>query len=126
MNKKFRLDELKHSTGSDEFFKHQISPMHYTKGVKYLADETGSYWLIDEIAFVIFPRLLKKNKDWFYLIELSAKRDQSMVIIISDGNGNTHLKHLIPWTNFPILEETVQLYLCESDENYCLMLPSEY
>ncbi|MCE3239141.1 MAG: hypothetical protein K0R24_2122 [Gammaproteobacteria bacterium] len=126
MNKKFSLDQLEHFTGCDELFKHWLCRMHYTEGVKYLADETGSYWLIDEIAFIILSRLLKKNKDWFYLIELSVKRDRSMVISISDGDGNTYLKHPVLWTDFPIIDETVRLYLCESEENYCLMLPSEY
>ncbi len=124
MNKNFSLDELKHFTGSDEIYQHWISQMCYTEGIKHLANETDSYWLIDEIAFVILPRLLKENRDWFYSIELSTHSDQSAVMTVSNGNGNIYLKHLINWTDFPM--ETVHFYLCDSGDYYCLMLPSEY
>ncbi|MCD6040266.1 MAG: hypothetical protein K0S27_1666 [Gammaproteobacteria bacterium] len=126
MNKKFSLDALNHFTGSDEIFQHWISQMCYTEGVRYLANETDSYWLIDEIAFVILPRLLKENKGWFYSIELSVNSNQSAVITISDGNDSIYLKHRINWTDFPILEEPVKFYLCDLGSYYCLMLPSEY
>lgn len=126
MNKEFSLDELNHFTGSEEIFQHWISKMCYTVGVKHLADETDSYWLIDEVAFVILPRLLKENRDSLYLIELSVNSDQSAVVSISDGNGNIYLNHPIKWTDFPLLEEPVKFYLCDSDDYYCLMLPGEY
>ncbi len=125
MNKKFSLD-MYHFTGSDTAFKHWISPLRYTEGVRYLAEETESYWLIDTIAFVIFPRLLKENKDWFYSIEFSVNRNGSAVMSVSDGNGNMYLKHSIKWTDFPYIEKPVKFFLCESEVYYCLMLPSEY
>jgi len=126
MNKKFSLDELNHFTGSNEVFRHWISQMCYTEGVRHLADKTDSYWLIHEIALVILPRLLKENKSLFYSIELSVNLDQSAVIIISDGNGNIYLKHQINWTDFPVLDKPVKFYLCDSGSYYCLMLPSEW
>jgi hypothetical protein len=126
MNANFSLDELKHFSGSDEIFKHWISKMHYTEGVRYLAHEAGAYWLIDEIACIILPRLLKENKDWFYTIELSVSSDHSAIVIIGDGNDNIHLKHRINWTDFPVKEKPVKFYLCDSGDHYCLMLPSEY
>jgi hypothetical protein len=125
MNKRFSLDELKHFTSSDEIYQHWISQMCYTEGVKYLANETDGYWLVDEIAFVILPRLLKENKDWFYSIKLSINSDKSAVITVSDGNDNIYMKHRINWTDFFVLEKTVDFYLCDSGSYYCLMLPSE-
>lgn len=126
MNKNFSLDELNHFTGSEVFYQHWISQMCYTDGVRYLANKTDSYWLIDELAFVILPRLLKENKDKFYSIKLLVNSDQSAVISISDGNNNIYLDHSIKWTDFPIVEEPVQFYLCASGSYYCLMLPREY
>ncbi len=126
MNKKFSLDELKHFTSSDEIYQHWISQMCYTEGVKYLANETDGYWLVDEIAFVILPRLLKENKDWFYSIKLSINSDKSAVITVSNGNDNIYMKHPINWTDFFVLEKAVDFYLCDSGSYYCLMLPGEY
>jgi hypothetical protein len=124
MNKNFSLDALQHFTSSDEVYQHWISQMCYTEGVRHLANETDSYWLIDEIAFVILPRLLKENKDGFYSIELLVNSDQSAVMTIRDGNGNIYLNHPIKWTYFPL--EKVHFYLCDSGDYYCLMLPNEY
>ena len=126
MDKKFDLTELNHFTGSEKIFQHWINKICYTEGVKYLADKTGSYWLIDEIAYVILPHLIKEDKDWFYSIELSVNSDRSAMIIIGNGNSNIHLKHNINWTDFPMTEEKVRFYLCDSGSYYCLMLPSEY
>jgi glutamine cyclotransferase len=126
MNKKFSLDELNHFTGSDEIFQHWISKMCYTEGVRYLADKTYAYWLVDAIAFVILPRLLKENKDSFYSLEFSVNSDQSAMISVSDGNSNIYLNYPIKWTDFPIEEKPVNFYLCDSGDYYCLMLPSEY
>ncbi|MCE3239353.1 MAG: hypothetical protein K0R24_2334 [Gammaproteobacteria bacterium] len=125
MNKKLLLDELNNFINLGDVYRHSNSQMCYTEGVKNLVDKTVSYWLIQEIAFEILPHLLEKNKDWFYLIELSVKPNQPMVIIISDGHGNVHLKHLIDWTDFPVLEKTIMLFLRETEKDYCLMLPSE-
>ncbi|MCE3239351.1 MAG: hypothetical protein K0R24_2332 [Gammaproteobacteria bacterium] len=125
MNQKLSLDELKRFTRTDRIFRSWIRQVCYTEGMKYLADRTDSYWLIDEIARVILPSLLKEHKKEFYVIELSVTGHQSMVIIIRDRKGNIDLKHPIHWTDFPVLEETIQLYLCQSKKQYCLMLPSE-
>lgn len=40
---------LEHFCGSEEFYKHFLG-IHYTEGVKYLAQNSQSYWLIDAIA----------------------------------------------------------------------------
>ena len=133
MNEQSSLDELKHSAGSNDVSRNWYSylnwnsQMHYTEGVRDLADKTESYWLIYEIKFVILPRLIKENKDRFYCIELLVISARSAVIIISDSDGNNiHLKHHIHWTDFLVVEKTVKFYLCDAESDYCLMLPSEY
>ncbi len=126
MNKNFSLDELNHFTDSDIVFQHWNSQLCYTEGVRHLANKTDSYWLIDEMAFVILPRLLKEHKDSFYSIELFVKSDQSAVISVSDGNDTIYLRHPIKWTAFPFVEKSVKFYLCDSGSYYHFMLPSEY
>lgn len=125
MNQKLSSDELKRFTRIDTVYWSWISQVWYTEGVKCLAEETDGYWLIDEIARVILPSLLKEHKKKLYVIELSVSRHQSMVIIISDGNDTVYLKHPITWTDFPMWEESVKLYLCKLKKQYCLMLPNE-
>jgi hypothetical protein len=123
----FNLSELKHFTGSEQFFKHGMNrKLIYTEGVRHLAEKAGCYWLIDDVAIVLLPALLKKHKDYFYSIQLFVQRDCSAVVTIGDGNGNTHLDHKVKWTDFPIIGEAVKFFLYESEDHYCLMLPSEY
>ena len=126
MRSNFSLSELFQFTGSEQFFKHGInSKLIYTEGVKYLAEKTGCYWLIDDIACVLLPYLLKKHNDWFYSIQLLVT-ESAAVITASDGNGEILINHKVKWSDFPITGEPVKFYLCESDKHYCLMLPSEY
>lgn len=127
MDKNFNLNELNQFRGSDVLFQHWFAKMCYTEGVRYLANKVECYWLIEEIAHVILPRLLKKNKDKFYSIQLLVNSDQSAEIIICNGNNNIYLQHKITWTDFPIVNQIIQFYLCDTPHNYyCLMLPSEY
>jgi hypothetical protein len=127
MDNRFSLEELNQFTGSEQFFRYWGSrKLVYTEGIKYLAEKAKCCWLIDEIGLVLFPKLLKNHIDSFYKIEFKVGADHSAHIIIDDGNGNTYLRHKINWTDFPVSEELVIFYLCESDDHYCLMLPSEY
>ena len=123
----FNLVDLNHFCGSQQFFRHSLNrKLIYTEGIQYLAEKAMCYWLIDEIALVLLPELLKKFKDHFYSIKLLVSPDNSAVITADDGNGNIHLTHKVNWTNFPVIGKEVRLYLCESEDNYCLMLASEY
>jgi hypothetical protein len=126
MQTDFNLNELRQFSGSEQFFKHGINrKLIYTEGVQYLAEKAGCYWLIDEIAVILLPVLLKKRYDEFYSIQFLVT-NCSAVITVGDGNGKTYMKHKIEWTDFPISGIPVNLYLCASDGCYCLMLPNEY
>jgi hypothetical protein len=64
-----------------------IRDVIYTEGVKYVADNLGAYWLIDEIAFAqkYAPRL--RNED-FQNWELVVSAGGSAVLTCDDGNGH--------------------------------------
>lgn len=126
MDRNFNLDELNQFSGSDVSFQHWFTKMCYTEGVSYLANKVECYWLIEEIACVILPRLLKENKDRFYSIQFVVNSNQSADMTIGDGNDNIYLRHKITWTDFPIVNQIIQFYLCDTGSYYCLMLPSEY
>jgi hypothetical protein len=45
-------------------------------------------------------------------------------MIYEDGNGHEHARQAIPYTDFPLSEIT--LYACWDQEQWVIMLPSEY
>jgi hypothetical protein len=119
------LNELKKFCGTEHYFQHWSNSFFYTDGIKFLITETNGYWLLDEIAFITLT-LINQVSDHFFLIHFFVNQDRSATIEISDGNGKVYLIQKIHVTDFPILEKSINFYLCESDITYCLMLPSEY
>lgn len=123
----FDIDQLHQFSGSEQVYKHGTSKqIIYTEGIRYLAKEACCYWLLDEIALMILPVLLKKHPDCFYLIKFVANADGTADIVAEDGNDNVYVKRYIELTDFPVKENLLRFYLCESDNAYCLMLPGEY
>jgi hypothetical protein len=125
MQTNLSLSEFDQFTGSEQFFRLGInSKLIYTEGIRCLAEKARCFWLIDEIAGML-PYLLKQHHDYFYSLQFLVT-GSSGVITVDDGNGNILLNHKIKWTDFPIVGEPVKFFLCESEEYYCLMFPSEY
>jgi hypothetical protein len=105
-------------TGSETCFRHWAGTLRFTEGVKFLADEAGAYWLIDNIAS--FRLDAKVRSEEFVLWRLCVNADETASLIAEDGNENELLRQHIPWTNFPV--EEISLYLTDD----MLLLPSEY
>jgi len=61
--------------------------------------------------------------DWFVLVRL-AVTGSSAVLTLEDGNGREHARQEIPYTDFPLAQQT--LYACWDGEHWVLMLPGEY
>lgn len=112
--------ELAQFTGTEAY--HLLSPFHRNKlvatdGVKFLADVTGCYWLMDIIVFEFVPELRGEE---FVLFTLTVDDKSRAVLVADDGNGNVLKKRKIDYTDFPLRE--VKLYLCDG----VIMLVSEY
>src|SRR5690242_17400534 len=121
------LQELKQFIAVERWYVHWVNKkLVYTEGVHHLAKKTKSYWLIDEIGCMIFPRLVKEFDDCFYSIKFYVLPNCSAFFSIGDGYGNIHFLHKIKWTDFPVIEKPIQFYLCKLGGRYCLILPSEY
>jgi hypothetical protein len=45
-------------------------------------------------------------------------------MVYEDGNGHERARQDIPFTDFPLAEQT--LYTCWDGEHWVIMLPSEY
>lgn len=62
--------------------------------------------------------------DWFVQIRLVVASGSSAVLTLEDGNGAVRARQAIPYTDFPLAQQT--LYACWNGEDWVLMLPSEY
>ena len=86
----------------------------FTDGVKYMAEVSGSYWLIDVVASY-------RRKEPFQIWELKVKPDKSCVVTMREDTGQpTKVRQEIPYTDFPL--ESIKLYLIDN----VLLLTSEY
>lgn len=90
-----------------------------TDGTKFLADETGSYWLMDAIA----SHVKSYRGDTFVVANLQ-KRPKDWLLTIDDGNGKLYAKQTIDFSDFPL--DSIKLYVCKNDDMWVILLPSEY
>lgn len=110
---------LLHFTGTTRYYHYPIGKFNYTDGIKYLADEAKSYWLLDVIGSY---QLTTKIKDVpFQLWELIVNENNSAVITMKEDTDEPELViQEIPCTDFPL--QSIKLYLIDK----VLLLPSEY
>ena len=91
-----------------------------TDGTKYLAEEAECFWMMDAIASHLCDIGIE---DWFVLVRMNLNGSRAKMIY-EDGNGKEHARQEIPFTDFPLTEQT--LYACWDGEHWVIMLPSEY
>lgn len=90
----------------------------YTDGVKYIAEQTQSYWLIDYIFSSQHSKELKGQP--FQVWKWTATDDNTGFFIVEDGNKNLVAKYDLHFTDFP--EGSVTLWFTDN----VLQLPNEY
>ena len=80
---------LSQFTGSEHWYRHGLArDILFTDGAKYVADESGGYWLLDEIALA--QRGQKRvAAEEFQVWKLTVKPDRTAVLACEDGNGRT-------------------------------------
>lgn len=122
---------LQHFCGTEEYYKHFLG-LHYTEGVKYLAENAQAYWLIDAIASHQ-PRArrihsLTEFQLWFLHVGkehkfIKPRSPNAAVLTCWEDSPTAETKpaiiQQIPFTNFPLPE--IKLFLQER----VLLLPSE-
>jgi hypothetical protein len=107
-------------TGTTEYHAHSTHWLKFTDGVRYLAEETEAFWLLDRIAFA---QPYAKQDAWlreFQLWELHVREDRSAVLICSRDSEDEAFRTGIPSTDFPL--DYMKLYV----EGGVLLLPSEH
>jgi hypothetical protein len=117
--KNFDASQLSHFTGTERYYR--ISRRHLlTDGTKYLAEEAECFWMMDAVASHLSEI---GTADWFVLVRVTVQGTRA-TMVYEDGNGNEHARQEIPFTDFPLAEQT--LYACWDEEHWVIMLPSEY
>ena len=117
--KNFDANQLSHFTGTERYYR--ISRRHLlTDGSKYLAEEAECFWMMDAIASHLSEI---GTADWFVLVRVTVQVTQA-TMVYEDGNGHEHARQEVPFTDFPLAEQT--LYACWDGEHWVIMLPSEY
>jgi prepilin-type processing-associated H-X9-DG protein len=116
-----RLSEadLRQFTGSDQWYRHGLNRnVLFTDGAKFVADQGGAYWLLDEIALAQrYEKAVAANE--FQVWTLTVNADRAARLVCEDGNGNTVFAKRIEYTDFPA--ERITLWF----ENGTIYLPSE-
>jgi hypothetical protein len=111
--------DLANFTGSENWHQHWLRKFLYTDGAKYVADQAGAYWLVDEI--VTNQTRPKINAEEFQVWTLKVDLEKHKgVLTCDDGNGNVVFTKRIDYTDFPLPE--IKFY-CTNDT---ILLPSEY
>jgi hypothetical protein len=112
--------DLSRFTGSEQWYRHGINrAVMFTDGAKYVADEGGAYWLLDEIALAQRAEQAVAGEE-FQVWKLTVNAERSATLSCEDGNGNTVFSKRIAFTDFPA--ESVELWF----ENDTIYLPSEH
>jgi len=94
-----------------------------TDGVQYLADQAGAYWLLD----VIGSHLPSVPKDEGFVIAVLKTGDPAQFTLCADlpaTKHNTYATQEIEFTDFPLPQ--IKLYVARQDDQWVVMLPSEY
>ena len=75
MSKTLNKSELAQFTGSESWYRHGINrAVRFTDGAKYVADQAGAYWLLDEIA-IIQPHDARLRAEEFQVWKLAVNAD---------------------------------------------------
>lgn len=118
-DKTLDMDVLVQFTGTSHWYRHGLMrDVLYTDGARYVAEEAGAYWLLDEIALAQRYEA-RVAAEPFQLWQLKVTGNDAE-LTCEDGDGNRILVKLIPFANFPV--PGIRLYCCDMT----IMLPSEY
>ena len=128
---KLTHDILRHFSGDLERYRHPLArKVIYTPGVKFMAEQGGAYWLIDELAFTILggeiqrasksdPRILG-----LHFWRLDVIDNSAILTARADSDVEPFYSKKIPFTDFPL--NHIDIWAAFDGEHWTLYLPSEH
>lgn len=118
-SKTLTRSDLAQFTGSEIWYRHGlVRNVHYTQGVRHVAETGGAYWLIDKIAFSQAGAAV--HAEAFQHWTLEVKPDQTAHLSCTDGNDKVVYGEDLEYTDFPL--DKINFYFTDT----VLLLPSEY
>jgi len=122
--------ELQGFCGSENFYRHPMTGVIYTDGVKYLAEKAEAYWLIDTIASYQYTGAKCWDEEFqVWTLNVFGPHADLLCTDGDKGDGPVELaRQTITFTDFPVGVWRFYLEFGSLDgENIhkILMLPSE-
>lgn len=121
--------DLEQFIGSETIYRHWLCGVHFTEGVKYLAEKAGAFWLIDLIAsHQLKPKVRAQEfQIWTLTVHPTPKKLFGKTIAARaecrwDTDSVVICAQNIEYTDFPVSMSPFKLYMV----NKVIMLPSEY
>ncbi len=116
-----KAEDLGQFTGTEQWYRHPLaSRVTYTDGAKYVADNGGAYWLLDEIALAQqFNRKVREQEFQVWKLQLD-QGGRGAYLTVWDGDDHVVWTKRITFTDFPLPE--VRFFVRDN----VIMLPSEY
>ncbi|MGE0761462.1 MAG: DUF6876 family protein, partial [Pirellulaceae bacterium] len=125
-------EDLSQFSGDTVRYRHGINRrVIYTPGVRFLAEQGGSYWLIDVIASYLTPKFIEnasrtddRIRD-LHLWRLDVAPDRSALVTArADTDCPPFVSQEIPFTDFPL--QSVSVWAGCDGRLWTLYLPSEH
>jgi hypothetical protein len=114
-----KLADLHLFTGTEQWYRHPLNrAVLFTDGAKYVADQVGAYWLLDEIALAqCGVQALKAEPFQVWKLDVEGSR---ATLTCGDGNAEQIYAKEITFTDFP--SPGITLWFTDN----VILLPSEY
>lgn len=113
-------DDLVGMNGSENLHRDRLSGLHYTDGVRTVAEKGGAYWLLGEIfGQVRFHPKARREPFQVWTLKRNKRGGASLTMTNGHEGCPPLVRRPIPFTDFPL--DTITLYF----ENDILMLPAE-
>jgi hypothetical protein len=111
-------DLFGNSNGTGSYYRHPLSKIVYTDGVRDMAEACGAYWLIDLI--ISHQVHIHVNLETFQVWDLIRLKDNTFTVLCTDGNKKRITGQEIPFSDFRY--DMATLWLVDG----VLLLPCEY
>jgi hypothetical protein len=128
----FSHDDLRHFTGDLDRNRHSLNRrVIYTPGVRFVAEQGGAYWLIDEIALALGSPQFRKaaardsRVGSLHFWKLTVGDDRSATLAARADDGvEPFITREIPFTDFPL--DHIDIWAGFDGVHWTLYLPSEH
>jgi len=112
-------NNLSRFMGSENYYR--VMPrLVITDGVRYLANQANSYWLVSTIYSYLITQPIYSE---FVVARLTVS-GKTADLVLDDGNEQVIAKQAIDYTDFPLDE--ISIYCSYQEKTWVLLLPSEY